>query len=173
LILRFFSVLILLILPLQAVFPADTQSLEQGRQAMWRSICFSGWGQVYNQDLRKAIFFSAAEASILAAAWSQHKEWRSMRDLADAGLVDLELASERSDFFIRDRNKLLWWWLWAKLACVLDAYVSGSMSNFDTDWPTTASHRPQVNLWLPHTPFQSAPVTVGLQLRFSLGGFSQ
>lgn len=114
----------------------DSLSLAQGRAAMWRSAVMDGWGQAHNGEWVKALVFSAAELSIVAGAAGQHREWRRWQDRrrrADDGTL-LAFYMQREDFYLRDRNKLIWWWLWLKLAAVLDAYVSGSLSNFDAGW---------------------------------------
>jgi len=122
------------------VADVDSVSLAQGRRAMWKSVAMNGWGQWHNGERVKAALFSATEISILVAALDRQKEWRHWQDLrensTDEGLLAAYAAKE--DFYLRDRNKLLWWWLWAKLVCVLDAYVSGSLSNFDAGWTDEA-----------------------------------
>lgn len=121
--------------PLRAA-DVDSLALARGRAAMWRSALVGGWGQAYNGDWIKAGLFFGGEVSILLAARSQNMEWRDWRRTRLAA-EDEELrafAATRQDFYLVDRNKLLWWWLWLKLGGVLDAYVCGALSNFDTDW---------------------------------------
>jgi len=122
----------------------DSVSLQQGKAAMWRSVALDGWGQAYNKERVKALLFSGAELAMLAGAYGQHQEWR---DWDERRRRELEPAAQeyfatRADFYLRDRNKILWWWLWLKLASVLDAYVSGSLSNFDAGWGEQAIVEP-------------------------------
>jgi hypothetical protein len=138
---------LLVLIPLLAAAEApraaevDSLSLLQGRRAMWRSAALGGWGQATNGQWLKALFFSGAELSIVAGAVGQHREWRHWqqrrREASDPLMIDFTMR--REDFYLRDRNKLIWWWMWVKLASVLDAYVSGSMSNFDAGWEERGS----------------------------------
>lgn len=120
----------------RAVLRQDSLSLRQGKAAMWRSVALDGWGQAYNGEWLKAALFSGAEVAMLAGAYGQQgqfEDWdRKRRQATDASLQ--EYYGTRADFYLRDRNKILWWWLWLKLGSVLDAYVSGSLSNFDAGW---------------------------------------
>ncbi len=121
----------------------DSMSLAQGRAAMWKSAAFNGWGQWHNGEKVKAALFSGTELAILVAALDRQQEWRRWQDRRE-GAATAELTAyyaQKEDFYLRDRNKLLWWWLWAKLICVLDAYVSGSLSNFDAGWGEEAGLR--------------------------------
>jgi hypothetical protein len=136
---------------------------------MWRSIALSGWGQASNHEWKKAVFFSATELTLLASAYHQHTEWQSLRDRFNSGDIDpsqSDLVSHRRDLFMRDRNKLLWWWLWAKLACVLDAYVSGSMSNFDTHWPEDAL---KLQAWVAPPSYGTSSVGLSLSIPIFTG----
>lgn len=119
-----------------AAADVDSLSLAQGRVAMWKSTALNGWGQLHNGERLKAALFSGTELAILVAALDRQREWRHWQDMRqEAASPELEVVyAQREDFYLRDRNKLLWWWMWAKLICVLDAYVSGSLSNFDADW---------------------------------------
>jgi len=116
--------------------PVDSTSLLRARQALWRSVVLNGWGQAHNREYLKAAVFSIAEISILTGARMQHLRWRDWtgRRLAAEDEAELLFAQRREDFYLLDRNKLLWWWLWTKIICVLDAYVCGALSNFDTSW---------------------------------------
>jgi len=114
----------------------DSLSLRQGREALWRSVALDGWGQAHNGEWIKAALFSGAELAIVAGAVGQHRQWKRWAERRDAATDAevLEFTASRADFYLKDRNKLLWWWLWLKLGCALDAYVSGSLSNFDAGW---------------------------------------
>lgn len=139
--LRFLAVLSLL-LALAAAAPAATEarrdslSLRQGREALWRSVALDGWGQAHNGEWIKAALFSGAELAVVAGAVGQHREWKRWAKRRDAATdaEELEFFATRADFYLKDRNKILWWWLWLKLASTLDAYVSGSLANFDAGW---------------------------------------
>ena len=122
----------------------DSASLAQGRQAMWRSAALDGWGQAHNREWIKALVFSAGEITLVSSAVVQHRRWRRWQERRRLATDPAELAyfMKEEDFYLRDRNKLVWWWLWLKLGCVLDAYVSGSMSNFDAGWADVARLRP-------------------------------
>lgn len=124
----------------------DSLSLAQGRVAMWKSTALNGWGQLHNGEKLKAALFSGTELAIVLAALDRQQEWRHWQDMRQEAETP-ELAAmyaQREDFYLRDRNKLLWWWMWAKLICVLDAYVSGSLSNFDASWGKESSLRLEV-----------------------------
>lgn len=114
----------------------DSLSLRQGREALWRSVALDGWGQAHNGEWFKAALFSGAELAVVAGAVGQHKEWKRWARRRDAATVadEQEFYATRADFYLKDRNKILWWWLWLKLASSLDAYVSGSLANFDAGW---------------------------------------
>jgi hypothetical protein len=135
----------------------DTLSLLQGRRALWRSAALDGWGQAFNREWLKALAFSGGEAAIVAGAVVQHRRWRDWRTRRRAATDPQWLAYDmsREDFYLRDRNKLIWWWLWLKLGCTLDAYVSGAMSNFDAGWglslaPAVVGGAPGLELrWAP------------------------
>jgi hypothetical protein len=114
----------------------DSLSLARGRSALWRSALVSGWGQAYNGDRINAALFFGGELALLLAARDQHGAWRDWRSerLAAEDATELAFAQRQEAFYLTDRNKLLWWWLWLKLGTSLDAYVSGALSNFDTRW---------------------------------------
>jgi hypothetical protein len=114
----------------------DSLSLRQGREALWRSVALDGWGQAHNGEWIKAALFSGAELAVVAGAVGQHREWKRWARRRDAATDadQQEFYATRADFYLRDRNKILWWWLWLKLASSLDAYVSGSLANFDAGW---------------------------------------
>ncbi len=122
----------------------DSLSLSQGRQALLRSMALSGWGQAYNGEWVKAAVFAGIELGIVLSAHHQHQQWQDFKDRSsrERALIAAGTGSEAAlayylkseDLYLRDRNKLIWWWLWSKLACSLDAYVTGSISNFDVQW---------------------------------------
>lgn len=154
-----------LLLALLAALPGraaevDSLALARGRGALWRSVAVSGWGQAYNGDWIKAGLFFGGEVGLLLGAREQHgrwRDWRSVRlDTEDEALR--AFAESRQDFYLTDRNKLLWWWLWLKLGCALDAYVCGALSNFDTQWDGELSLEP--------LPGGGARLSVGLPLDF-------
>ncbi len=122
----------------------DSLSLQQGKAALWRSVALDGWGQAHNEEWVKALVFSGAELAILAGAYGQHQEWQDWDERRRQELEPdaQEYYATRADFYLKDRNKILWWWLWLKLASVLDAYVSGSLSNFDAGWSQQAIVEP-------------------------------
>lgn len=122
----------------------DSLSLRQGREALWRSVALDGWGQAHNGEWLKAALFSGAELAVVVGAMGQHREWKRWAKRRDAATDadELEFAATRADFYLKDRNKILWWWLWLKLASTLDAYVSGSLSNFDAGWEQTLRVEP-------------------------------
>jgi hypothetical protein len=117
----------------------DSLSLRQGREALWRSVALDGWGQAHNGEWLKAALFSGAELAIVAGAVGQHRQWKRWADRRDKATdaAQLEFYTTRADFYLKDRNKILWWWLWLKLGSSLDAYVSGSLSNFDAGWESS------------------------------------
>jgi hypothetical protein len=149
----------------------DTLSLQQGRAALWRSVALDGWGQAYNGEWLKALVFSGAELAIVASAYGQHRQFRDndrlRRNATETDVQDY--YATRADFYLRDRNKILWWWLWLKLGCTLDAYVSGSLSNFDAGWGEElglqpvllGSGTPGVRVTLPLSGFGSSARTRG------------
>ena len=122
----------------------DSLSLRQGREALWRSVALDGWGQAHNGEWLKAALFSGAELAVVAGAVGQHREWKRWARRRDAATDadELEFATTRADFYLRDRNKILWWWLWLKLGSTLDAYVSGSLANFDAGWEPSVQMEP-------------------------------
>jgi hypothetical protein len=130
-----------------SILGVDSLSLSKGRSAMWRSLAFDGWGQTYNQEYIKAVIFAGSEISILLAARKQNFNWRKWKTKRRLSTDETEILfyETRESFYLRDRNKLLWWWLWLKMGCVLDAYVSGALSNFDTDWDSSVSIAPDAD----------------------------
>ena len=123
---------------------ADSLSLLQARNAMLRSMVLPGWGQAYNDEWVKAAAFTLAELSLLYGARVQHTKWRDWKATrAEAFMGDDEALKEfsllREEFYLDDRNKLLWWWMFVRLAGVLDAYVGGAMSNYDDDTESSTS----------------------------------
>ncbi len=115
---------------------ADSTAILRARGAMWRSMALPGWGQAYNGEWVKAAAFAGAELGILIGARQQHRNWQDWKKRrAEAFLGEDEAYQEfsayREEFYLTDRNKLLWWWLWLRMASVLDAYVSGHLSNYD------------------------------------------
>lgn len=138
--------LVLLALPPlgQGAARRDSLSLARGKAALWRSAALNGWGQTYNGEWVKALVFSGTEIGILLSARQQHMAWQDWKDRreresdlltsGEGSATQLEFYQSREDLFLKDRNKLIWWWLWAKLICGLDAYVTASISNFDVGW---------------------------------------
>lgn len=119
---------------------ADSLSLVQARLAMKRSLLLPGWGQATNREWVKAAGFVIAEVSLLAGARTQHirwQDWKTRRERAFRGDDPFaqEVTLEREAFYLEDRNKLLWWWMFVRLGGVLDAYVGGAMSNFSDRGP--------------------------------------
>lgn len=119
---------------------ADSLSLQQARLAMRRSLLLPGWGQTTNGEWIKAAALGVAEVSLLLGARVQHtkwQDWKKRREDAFEGNDPAlqEWTMQREEFFLEDRNKLLWWWMFVRLGGVLDAYVGGAMSNFSDEGP--------------------------------------
>lgn len=119
---------------------ADSLSLVQARLAMRRSLLLPGWGQATNEEWFKSAAFAVAEVGLLVGARMQHnrwQDWKKRRKQAFLGSdpFEQEWTLEREEFYLEDRNKLLWWWMFVRLGGVLDAYVGGAMSNFSDEGP--------------------------------------
>ena len=107
-------------------------ALENARKALYKSLVQPGWGQWQNHHPLKALAFVGGEAGLLSGIVVQHRRWRDCRRRAAAAAPDRQNALQRrADFYLRDRNKLLWWLLWFEIINGTDAYVDAALADFD------------------------------------------
>ena len=90
--------------------------------AMWRSLLFPGWGQLYNGRYLKSIIIGGTEAAFIYGIYVQEKR---RQDAKDIGYEDAE------KFYLKDRKKFTWWLAGTIIYSTLDAYIDAQLMNFD------------------------------------------
>jgi len=115
--------------------PATVASavMEEAKLALWKSLVQPGWGQWHNGRPFKAALFVGAEIGLIWGIVTQHNRWQQWGDRArqtDDPALQYDYQ-RRSNFYLNDRNKLLWWLLWFELFNITDAYVDAALVDFD------------------------------------------
>lgn len=90
--------------------------------AMWRSLLFPGWGQLYNGRYIKSIIIGGTEAAFIYGIYIQEKRRQEAKDM---GYEDGE------KFYLKDRKKFTWWLTGTLIYSALDAYIDAQLMNFD------------------------------------------
>ncbi len=92
--------------------------------AMWRSVIFPGWGQLYNDRYLKAAIIGGTEITLIFSSWVQHQRYEEARKEKDW---------VAADFYKNDRNKFYWWIAGIVLYSMADAYADGHLYDFELD----------------------------------------
>lgn len=92
--------------------------------AMWRSVLFPGWGQLYNRRYLKAVIIGGGEISLILGAWLQDQRYEKAKKDND---------SIAADFYKNDRNKFYWWIAGTVIYSMADAYADGHLYDFELD----------------------------------------
>jgi hypothetical protein len=107
----------------------DTVKIDSIRQrhhspsgAMWRSLLFPGWGQLYNRKYFKALIIGGGEIGFISGIYIQHQRFKDAREKGD------EYAA---NFYRNDRNRLGWWLAGLILYSMADAYVDAQLWDFE------------------------------------------
>jgi phosphatidylglycerophosphatase A len=90
--------------------------------AMWRSLLFPGWGQLYNRRYIKAGIIGGMELGFMWGIYNQHQRLEKARREDD---------KESANFYRNDRNRLSWWLAGIILYSMADAYVDGQLWDYD------------------------------------------
>lgn len=104
--------------------------------ALWRSVAFPGWGQLYNRKYFKAGLAFGAEVTFLtlmAIEWKRTDDQKRIFDSLPLSHPDKEFEYEQYKYY-RDQRSL---YLWSSLATIFismfDAYVDAQLYDFDKD----------------------------------------
>jgi hypothetical protein len=101
---------------------APARKLHSPSGAMWRSMLFPGWGQLYNRKYLKTLIIGGFEIGIITSIFVQDNRYRQARESGD---------EEVAEFYRDDRNRLTWWLAGTILFSMADAYVDAQLKDFD------------------------------------------
>ncbi len=90
--------------------------------AMWRSLLFPGWGQLYNRKYLKALILGGTEIGFIYGIIYQNDRYRNARGEGD---------TVRAAFYKDDRNRLSWWLAGIILYSMADAYADAHLWDFE------------------------------------------
>ena len=104
--------------------------------ALWRSVAFPGWGQLYNKKYFKAGLTFGAEVTFLtlmAIEWKRTDDQKRIFDSLPLSHPDKQYEYNLYKYY-RDQRSL---YLWSSLATILismfDAYVDAQLYDFDKE----------------------------------------
>ena len=104
--------------------------------ALWRSVAFPGWGQLYNKKYFKAGLAFGAEVTFLtlmAIEWKRTDDQKKIFDSLPLSHPD-KLYEYNLYTYYRDQRSL---YLWSSLATIFismfDAYVDAQLYDFDKE----------------------------------------
>ena len=148
-IVRLFLLIFFLTLPSLAVsqeitkrlVPADSTKLvvlksKSPMGALWRSVAFPGWGQLYNRKYFRAGLAFGAEVTFLTLLAIEWKKTDDQKKIFDSlPLSDPNKSYEYNLYtYYRDQRSL---YLWSTLATIFismfDAYVDAQLYDFDRE----------------------------------------
>lgn len=118
----------LILLLIGCACEADAQSISSVKPkksttgAVFRSLAFPGWGQLYNESYVKSFAFFATESLIMIGI-SRNNDWMMAAKKAD------DFSNEK--LYRNSRNKLIWWIAGMKLLSLGDAYVDAQLFKID------------------------------------------
>jgi hypothetical protein len=121
--------------------PADSVKLavlksKSPMGALWRSVAFPGWGQLYNRKYIKAGLAFGAQVTFLTLLAIEWKKTDDQKKIFDSlPLSDPNKSYEYSLYtYYRDQRSL---YLWSSLATIFismfDAYVDAQLYDFDKE----------------------------------------
>ena len=90
--------------------------------AMWRSLLFPGWGQLYNRKYIKTLIIGGGELGLIYSIYYQDRQYEKAKKAGD---------QKAADFYREDRNRLAWWLVGAILYSMGDAYVDAQLADFE------------------------------------------
>ena len=122
---------------------APTDSIKSGvlkskspMGALWRSVAFPGWGQLYNKKYFKAGLAFGAEVTFLtlmAIEWKRTDDQKKIFDSLPLSHPDKQYEYNLYKYY-RDQRSL---YLWSSLATIFismfDAYVDAQLYDFDKE----------------------------------------
>ena len=104
--------------------------------ALWRSVAFPGWGQLYNKKYFKAGLAFGAEVTFLtlmAIEWKRTDDQKRIFDSLPLNHPDKQYEYNLYKYY-RDQRSL---YLWSSLATIFismfDAYVDAQLYDFDKE----------------------------------------
>ena len=103
--------------------------------AMWRSLAFPGWGQLYNGKYLKAAIIAGGEFSLIYGIWIQEQRRKDAKKAGD---------DYAANFYRDDRQRLTWWLTGLILYSMADAYVDAHLLDFDIDKDLSAGVLPGI-----------------------------
>jgi hypothetical protein len=104
--------------------------------ALWRSVAFPGWGQLYNKKYFKAGLAFGAEVTFLTLMAIEWKRTDDQKKIFDSLPLDHPDKQYEYNLYIyyRDQRSL---YLWSSLATIFismfDAYVDAQLYDFDKE----------------------------------------
>ena len=139
---RFVIVMAFLVLfNAQSSFAQDTEPVQDSLSvkkanpsgALFRSMAFPGWGQVYNKKYVKAVIIAGLEAYLINGLYTNWKDANRHKDNFTGSFDDPEYqAIEFAEYEdALDRRGAFTWFLAATVFySMFDAYVDAHLSNF-------------------------------------------
>ena len=109
--------------PLLAAVNNPAKPKKSTTGAVFRSLVFPGWGQLYTHDYWKAAAFALSQGSFIASIW-----WNENKAKDFIRAHNFEYAN----FHRNQRNRLIWWLAGTTLLSMGDAYVDAHL--YGLDW---------------------------------------
>jgi hypothetical protein len=104
--------------------------------ALFRSVAFPGWGQLYNRKYLKAGLVFGVETTFLvlmAIDWKRTNEHKELFDSLPEEHPDKYWEYEQYKFYKDRKNLYLWSILTTVFLSMFDAYVDAHLYNFDKE----------------------------------------
>ncbi len=103
--------------------------------AFIRSLVVPGWGQLYTDNWFKSAVFFGVGVGMWYGVYTQNDQYHHFQDLArrQKSETQRELMQKSADFYLDDRNRLIWWTAGLTLLSAFDAYVEAHLYDFEID----------------------------------------
>jgi hypothetical protein len=104
--------------------------------ALFRSVVFPGWGQLYNKKYLKAGLIFGVETTylvLMAMDWDRMNEHKKLFDSLPEDHPDKFWEYEQYKFYKDRKNLYLWSTLTTIFISMFDAYVDAHLYNFDKE----------------------------------------
>ncbi len=104
--------------------------------ALFRSVAFPGWGQLYNRKYLKAGLVFGVETTFLVLMvidWDRMNEHKKLFDSLPENHQDKYWEYEQYKFYKDRKNLYLWSILTTVFLSMFDAYVDAHLYNFDKE----------------------------------------
>jgi hypothetical protein len=111
--------------------------------AIWRSVIFPGWGQLYTENYWKAPIFSAAAGTLWYLTISNHLEYndlqKQLNSIEDKNSLEWQNTRSRRENSIDNRDLFALYLLGVYVIAIIDAYSSVHLFDFNIGNPPNNS----------------------------------